>query len=354
MDNVKKVLFVSRCLGKGGAERVSSELANYFSEHGVATAVVVFEEDSAYALNSQVKLYAIKSSNNKVLRIFRRVSGLKKVISQFKPDHIVCLGEFAKYVKAAQPHKIIDTTFSLRNYPGSVELRHRIPRQTRLYRYADKVVFQTKEIRDCFPPDIAQKSNIIPNAITTHLPVREFSDKSTIVTFCRLEPQKNLGMLISGFKTFSENPSHSKYCLKIFGDGSLRSALLEKVRSLNLEDRIFIQPFEKDIHEKIKNAAMFVTTSDYEGVQNALLEAMAMGIPCIATDCLGGGAKLLTKAGRWGLLVKRGDVAALAEAMSIVADDENFSKSLSEQAKAVNREYSSNIINHLWYEYVLR
>lgn len=77
--------------------------------------------------------------------------------------------------------------------------------------------------------------------------------------------------------------------------------------------------FRNDVHEKIADATMFVMSSDYEGLSNALLEAMAMGLPCISTDSPPGGARMVIRNGQNGLLVPVGNKEKLMEAMDSIA-----------------------------------
>lgn len=93
--------------------------------------------------------------------------------------------------------------------------------------------------------------------------------------------------------------------------------------------------FQADVREQIKDAAMFVLSSDYEGISNSMLEAMALGMPVIATDCPIGGSKMYIKDGINGLLVPVGDAQALAAAMDRLAGDAAFARQLGAEAAKV-------------------
>ena len=168
--------------------------------------------------------------------------------------------------------------------------------------------------KDLFPTKIQKNSVVIGNPLSEQMPAPYFGERrKEIVNFCRLDAPKNLKLLLDAFSLLVEE--YSEYQLKIYGDGPLRDEMQKYIEKLGLENNAFLLPFHENIHEIIKDAAMFVTSSDYEGLSNSLMEAMALGMPVIATDCLGGGAAALIVDGKNGFLVPRGDVQSLYRAM---------------------------------------
>jgi glycosyltransferase involved in cell wall biosynthesis len=111
-------------------------------------------------------------------------------------------------------------------------------------------------------------------------------------------------------------------------------------------------PPRADVLDVVKDCAMFVSSSDYEGLSNSMLEAMAIGLPCVCTDCLGGGARELIKDGENGLLVPTKDAKALAEAMCSMVDDKELSKRCSDNASKIREELSAEYIADKWHEYI--
>ena len=92
----------------------------------------------------------------------------------------------------------------------------------------------------------------------------------------------------------------------------------------------------------------FVLSSDFEGMPNALMEAMALGVPCISTDCKGGGARFLIKNGTNGLLTPIGDVEALQTAMEKILSDQFFADNLSHNAHKLCETHSPEKIYAEW------
>ena len=103
-----------------------------------------------------------------------------------------------------------------------------------------------------------------------------------------------------------------------------------------------------EVAAAIQTASMFVLTSDFEGIPNALLEAMSIGLPCISTKCSPGGAELLIEHEKNGLLVDCGNAEQLVAAMKRIADDKKFANCLAENAMQVNTIYSVDCIADLW------
>lgn len=166
------------------------------------------------------------------------------------------------------------------------------------------------------------------------------------MTFCRLEKQKNLPMLLRAFADFRE--THPDYRLEIYGNGSEREGLVGEVKSLGLEGCASIFPGRPDVHKAVRDAAMFVLPSDYEGLSNSMLEAMAMGMPVICTDCPCGGARMAIRGrGEWDL-VPVGDGRALCNAMGCVADDRAFADGIASRATDVRNLFSARSICEKW------
>ena len=145
-------------------------------------------------------------------------------------------------------------------------------------------------------------------------------------------------MLIDAFSIFEKE--YPDYTLHFYGKGPLEKELINQVKQLELENKVVFHGFSTKVDEEIRESSMFVLSSNYEGVSNSMVEALALGIPAIATDCPIGGCKMYIKHGENGLLVPVGDEKALAEAMKNVAADPELAKKMSQNARKVREEYS--------------
>ncbi len=221
------------------------------------------------------------------------------------------------------------------------------------YDRADMMVFQTENASFSYPQSIRKKSSVIPNPIKPGLPDAYTGERNkTIVNFCRINFQKNLPLLIGAFaRLHSELPS---YRLEIIGDArgedekKLLAELNESISALGLDECARILPFCDEIHDKIKNYAMFVSSSDFEGMSNSMLEAMAMGLPTICTDCPAGGAAAVIRNGENGLLTKVGDEEELYFAMKRVALDAELASKLSKNGAMIREELSFEKVFKEW------
>jgi glycosyltransferase involved in cell wall biosynthesis len=153
-------------------------------------------------------------------------------------------------------------------------------------------------------------------------------------------------MLIRAFMEFKK--SFPDYKLEIYGDGDEKENILKMINELNAGETIKLFPATNKIHEIAVNKAMFVSTSDYEGLSNSMLEALAIGLPTICTDCPCGGARMVINDGKNGRLVKPGDIDQLTEIMKQIASNEELARAYSQKAVEVRDKYSMNNIFKLW------
>ena len=124
------------------------------------------------------------------------------------------------------------------------------------------------------------------------------------------------------------------------------------IERLNLIGRVFLPGYTSNVVEDIGKASLFVLSSDFEGMPNALMEAMALGVPSISTDCAGGGARYLIEDGRNGLLVPVHEKDTLANAMDKVLSNEEFAKAIGIEASKLCEILAPNIIYGKWEKYI--
>lgn len=348
----KTIAFIVSRLTQGGTERACLNAAIACVDAGMNVVIIVREADReiTYAIPSSIRIVSLGMESG--LGIIGKISRSKRLcdaLSEIDPDWVVSfnhgyaslllVGVFIRYKTLTS-----ERFYPKKHYEGK-RLRALVSWLT--YSLSTRVVFQTPENRDCYGEHIRKKSIVIPNAIAPDLPEYEWRESNrVIVTACRLEPQKNLPLLIEAFSLFSDkNPG---YELRIIGSGSQEVKLRKLADSLGVGESVTFLPFQAKVHERMLDAAMFVSSSDYEGIQNSLLEAIGMGIPSVATDCFGGGAKLLIGDNERGMLVNRGDAVALAAGMSRVVNDTVFAKSISVAGAELRSLYSTQSIADAW------
>jgi glycosyltransferase involved in cell wall biosynthesis len=194
---------------------------------------------------------------------------------------------------------------------------------------------------------------VIPNPLKADLPEPYTGERNkTITTFCRISAQKNLPLLLDAFALLHKNHPDSRLC--IIGDSfnaegdAIKAEILRRMTEEFTDGCVELQPFRDRVHEGILQDAMYVNSSDYEGISNAMLEAMAIGMPVVCTDCPIGGAKATIQDGENGLLVPVGDVQALYHAMKRVWEGKELSDRLSHNAAKLREELSLANIARRW------
>ena len=221
-----------------------------------------------------------------------------------------------------------------------------------LYRFADGVIIQTNHNKRYFSKTVQKKSVIIynpldlggRNAEALHTPKEEL-----IVSVSRLMPQKRQTMLIRAFANIREEFPQLR--LVIFGEGSAREELESLIASLELQEHVLLPGSEKKVFDKICPARLFVLSSDYEGMPNALAEAMCLGLPCISTAV--SGATDLIKSGENGILIDVANQSQLEDAMRRLLRSPALAETMGQKAAEVNLLLDKSVIAEQWREYIL-
>lgn len=125
------------------------------------------------------------------------------------------------------------------------------------------------------------------------------------------------------------------------------------IQSKGLRDRAVLPDSKNRIQEYIKDAALFVLSSDYEGIPNALIEAMAIGLPCVSTDCSPGGARELINNGENGVIAECGNSDALAKAMVLLLEDRENAQKMGINARRICRRVDKDLVCDRWHDFII-
>lgn len=343
MDKRLKIVFVLPDMAGGGTERVVSLLANTYVDRGHEVAILSFAgSQQAYALDERIETLSAGGPSGGSLGV--RLRRLLFMRDYFRRNRDCIIFSFSTI---GTGFIVLSTLFhkrrmlvSERSDPGAYDKKRY---RDFFYGFADCLVCQTEEAIRCFPKHLQKKARVIGNPVDAALPPRFMGTRSKrIVTAGRLEAVKNHKMLIEAFALFARD--FPDYTLELYGSGSLEGTLYKLAAQKGLENRVIFHGFCSDVKERIRDCSMFVLSSDYEGISNAMLEALAMGIPVIATDCPVGGCRTYIQDGDNGLLVPVGDAVKMAEAMRRLASDPELAQRLSVQAEKVREAYSMDKI----------
>ena len=218
--------------------------------------------------------------------------------------------------------------------------------------FADGIVLQTKQACEFFPKVVRKKAVILPNPINPLFLKKRYTGEKedVIVAAGRLDENKNHAMLIHAFAKIAGEYPNTK--LIIYGEGESREKLEALVEEKGLADRISMPGSVTDIADRICKARIFTLTSNTEGMPNSIMEAMALGIPVVSTDCPCGGPATLIEDGVNGLLVPVGDAFALSDAFRKILSDAEFAEKLGENAYNITKELNPDKVNGEWKKYL--
>ncbi len=349
----KEIIILTISMGNDGVGRVLSELSDEWVKNGCKVRVIQTGADNYgvhYSIASGIDVINIHSASR--IKPVRYIQEIRQVISILNkhPNATVVAFVVASTFNAGVASLFTSNRIvvSERNNPKECP-SGRLQQVLRDWAFcrADCCVFQTDEAKAMFPRKARNKGVVIPNPIDANLPQPYRGERrKAIVAACRLHPQKNLPMLLRAFAKFHND--YPEYVLEIYGQGNERENLEQLAKELEIDRFVFMPGFSDDIHQIMLDAAMYVSSSDYEGISNSMLEAMCMGVPTVVTDCPVGGARMVIRNNENGILVPVGDAGAMCAAMEKVVGDETFARAISEEAAKIRDEFPVKAIAERW------
>lgn len=359
---MKNIVFITGGLGFGGAEKMLCFVASQLSLRGYSVSVINLNSVSDYAkvklqnLEEKIMVFEIEDSGKRGLRRFEQIKQTAKIAKKVNADIIVGF--------TAMPNFIAKTVGMLFHIPSIMSERGD-PFITWGSSFADKVmlhfinrsaggVFQTEGAKVFYSEGLQKRGRVIPNPIFIkgNVPITDYKDREkTVVSVGRLDIyQKRYDIMLKAFAIFSKK--HPEYILKLYGNGSDVEKIKDMINELNLKDKVMLMGLTKNAMSDISEDGMFIITSDFEGISNSLLEAMAVGLPCVSTDHSPGGAKMLITHGENGLLAPVEDFEALANAMCEFAENPELAEKCGNNAREVISRFAPEKIIDMWEDYL--
>ncbi len=343
-----RIAVLSHGASGGGSERVCTLIANSLVEKGYEVFFYAIHSDKReYYIDERVHyVYGDCQGSKAAIRFLKRTLKLRHFLKKERIDAFISFIYDEGY--AMYKSRRVKKIFSLRNDPNRIQ-KSKKKFIERMYADADKVVFQTEDAKNFFDNSISSHGVVIPNPIKDNLPKWDIDGhKKEIIAAGRLTSQKNFPMLLKAFASFGVN--HPDYDLVVCGEGELLGQLEKLAKDLGISEKVHFPGHVEDLHDRMVKSAIYVSSSDYEGLSNSMLEALAIGIPTICTDCPIGGAKSYIDDGINGFLVPVNDSESLSKKLSVLADDMDLCKSFSEKSQSIREELSTSTICNRWEE----
>lgn len=348
-----KVLFSIGTMSHGGAQRVISIISNQMIQMGHEVEILTYyDQPSWYKLNERVKITCDEKNIGKS-NIFKHILFRRNYIKRIKPDAVLSfLAPFNMVMIIAMLGLNIPLIVADRNDPNRVP-GNRLIRKLRdfLYNFADGVVVQSLDNKHYFGSIVQRKSAVIYNPIELDgISSRAYDEKKKdkIVCVGRIIKQKNPLLLARAFHRISdEYPSYSLY---YYGEGEMSKDIIEFAKNNNLESRIKCPGPVENVYDNVKDAKLYVMSSDYEGMPNALLEAMCFGLPVISTKVSGATDVIINNQN--GILVDCDSQEQLECAMKCMLMNETFASVCAVEAHKLADKLDKKNITECWLSFI--
>lgn len=360
---MKHIVFFTLSMMRGGAEGVIARLCNdCFCKKYRITIVTCMNRPVEYKLDKNINLICLDEEGavyrNMGERFLNRRKRLQSQLDKIAPDLLISFLPEPNFLILSLREKVsFPVIISVRNDPQKEYQKKIYYALMRIfYPKADGYVFQTKEAGNyfAFSKHIVNTMAIIPNPLGNDFRYLEKAiiREKKIVHVGRLDSQKNQKMLLQACKQIFEK--YPEYILEIYGEGKLRNELEQFRDEHGLKERVIFFGNVPNLRNRIHNAAAFVLSSDYEGMPNALMEAMALGIPVVSTDCPCGGPGYLIEEGKTGKLVPTGNAEELSKAVIDLLNNSQEAEKMALQGMERMKEFYPETIFPMWENYIQR
>lgn len=339
---MKRILFLINIISGGGAERVVSVWASQLVKRGFDVSILVNTRSSEeYHVHNKVKIYSLANNEREFFGLGKveRIMAMRKCIKNIAPDIVIPFLErtqiWTMFVTIGMRLYRVET---VRNSPWRTEIGKILKIfWKKCFKRANKVILQTPEQGEYFSKKVQKKCVVIPNPLAEQYLGkinRDYSNRITkFIAAGRLDSQKNYPLMINSFAEVAKE--NKEITLDIFGAGEKGyiENLQALIDSLEMTDRIVLRGRTPNLIDEYKNAHAYLMTSDFEGMPNALAEAMATKLVCISSNCKTGPKDLIDDNIN-GFLFNVGEKEELSALIKKVADmDKETAKDIGEKAR---------------------
>ena len=344
-----KLTFVTSTLHAGGSERVMSLLANTFAQKGYEVEIVCINKHLVfYPIDEKVKVW-LAEDEVKSLSILKKMMWLRKHINSEKPDVVIAFMLEVYCVTLASLIGVSVPVISSERIDPHFFGRAKGLLRWLLLRRTTHLVVQTVRIKDFYSAKLQSRTTIIPNPVTDKVfSLTPTLKQKRIIAVGRLAYQKNYPMMFRAFaKVHHDFPD---WQLVVYGNGPQKDEIRGVIERLGMEGHIILAGKSDHVVEEMNKSSLFVMSSDYEGMSNALLEAVCVGLPVISTDV--SGARDLITEGVNGYIVPVGNERALTLALSSMLSSPEKMDEMGRQSKALAPRFREEQIVGQWEELI--
>lgn len=361
-----RVTFTIASMGAGGAQRVMSIMANYWTDHGWSVSIATLDNPQElpfYDLRPVVAyqpLDGVRYSRNRLRALVNnraRLLALRRAIRRSRPDVVISFGDTMNVLTLlAAVWLKVPVIVSERVDPHEYSIGRTWTKLRNLvYRRAARITVQSERAAHYFSPPVRKLCRVVPNPAmpiqglngTTDAPR---SSDPLLIAMGRLTEQKGFDLLLRAFALVAREYPQWHVC--IWGEGPLRPRLEALRDELGLRDRVYLPGTTREPFEQMRRSRLFVLSSRYEGFPNVLVEAMGCGLPAISFDCPSGPREII-RDGVDGVLVPPDDVDALAAAMHRLMGSAEERQRLAERAPDVLERFGLERVMSMWERLVL-
>jgi GalNAc-alpha-(1->4)-GalNAc-alpha-(1->3)-diNAcBac-PP-undecaprenol alpha-1,4-N-acetyl-D-galactosaminyltransferase len=349
-----KIIFVIASLSGGGAEKAITLLANFYARSGMNVMLLTLDNvaiNDVYPLDKSIQRVVLNLpslvNRNKYLRLFFRVILLRRIFKTSRPCAIIsfmtptniftlisCFGLKLKCIISERIHP------AYHSYGIIYDILRKV-----IYRFSYVLVVQTDDIANWYKNNLKVKIVVIPNFLQSlqYSTARVNYANENIIAIGRLDKQKGFDALIVAFSKLRDClPS---WHLFILGDGPERKILENLINEHKLNANVHLPGFVDNPVSFISKCSIGVMTSRYEGFPNALLEMMASGLACIATNESG---YMLIKSNINGVLISKDSIDEISQALFSLMTNQVARKNFGNSAKMVNKHFDEASVIKKW------
>lgn len=340
-----KLTFVTSTLHAGGSERVMSLLANTFAQRGYEVEIICINKHLVfYPIDDKVKVWFAEDEVQST-SILKKMGWMRKHIKQERPDVVIAFMLEVYCVTLASLVGIHIPVISSERVDPHFFGKAKSLLRWLLLRRTTHLVVQTERIKEFYSPKIQARTTIIKNPVTEKVfGLRPVEKQDRLIAVGRLAYQKNYPMM---FRAFAHvHKLYPQYQLVVYGDGPQKKEIRDEITKLGMEGYIVLAGKSEYIIDELNRSRLFVMSSDYEGMSNALLEAVCVGLPVLSTDV--SGARDLISDGRNGFVVSVGDEAAFASALQRLLSSPEQMEEMGKNSKAMAVEFKEEKIVDQW------